>query len=108
MENRILKVGAGKTHIKSTDQEKTDKTTRKITEKIISEYIKPKNFRILDKHGGVIRYSQGLKDTFYKNKVVGIGDAISAINPRGGEGIRYAMQSAELASKYIEQYLKTG
>ena len=35
MENRILKVGAGKTHLTSLNQEKTDKTTRKITEKII-------------------------------------------------------------------------
>jgi flavin-dependent dehydrogenase len=108
MENRILKVGAGKTHLKSLDQENTDKTTRKITEKIIEEYIKTKNYKIIDKHGGIIRYSRGLKDKFYHNKVVAVGDAVSAINPRGGEGIRYAMQSAELASKYIEDYLKTG
>ena len=50
----------------------------------------------------------GLKDIFYNNKVVGVGDAISAINPRGGEGIRYAMQSGDLAATYIEKYLKTG
>ena len=108
MENRILKVGAGKTHIKSKNQEKTNKTTKKITEKIISEYIKTKKYKIIDKHGGILRYSKGLKDKFYHNKVVAIGDAISAINPKGGEGIRYAMQSAELAVKYIEIYLKTG
>lgn len=108
MENRILKVGAGKTHLTSLNQEKTDKTTRKITEKIISEYLKAKEYKIIDKHGGIVRYSMGLKDVFYKNKVIGVGDAVSAINPRGGEGIRYAMQTGELASKYIEQYLKTG
>ena len=108
MQNRILKVGAGKVHIKSVDQEKTNKTTRKITEKIISDYIQTKDFKIIDKHGGILRYSVGLKDKFYDNKVVGVGDAISAINPRGGEGIRYAMQSAELAVKYIEKYLETG
>ena len=108
MQNRVLKVGAGKTHIKSVDQENTNKTTRKITEKIISEYIKTKNYRIIDKHGGILRYSIGLKDKFYFNKVVGVGDAVSAINPRGGEGIRYAMQTGELAAKYIQQYLNTG
>lgn len=108
MQNRVLKVGAGKTHIKSVDQEKTNKTTRKITEKIISEYIQSKNYRIIDKHGGILRYNVGIKERFYFEKVVAIGDAISAINPRGGEGIRYAMQSAELASKYIDIYLTTG
>ena len=108
MENRILKVGAGKTHIKSKDQEDTDKTTRKITEKIIEEYLGTTSYTIIDMHGGIIRYSPGLKDVFYTNNVVGVGDAISAINPRGGEGIRYAMQSADLACQYIDQYLKTG
>jgi len=108
MQNRVLKVGEGKTHIQSVDQENTNKTTRIITEKIISEYIKTKEYKIIDKHGGILRYSIGLKDKFYHNKVVGVGDAVSAINPRGGEGIRYAMQTGELASKYIEEYLKTG
>lgn len=108
MQNRILKVGAGKTHLKSLNQENTDKTTRKITEKIIAEYLGAKEYKIIDKHGGIIRYSRGLKDTFYKNKVVAVGDAVSAINPRGGEGIRYAMQTANLASDHIIEYLDTG
>jgi flavin-dependent dehydrogenase len=108
MENRILKVGAGKTHLKSIDQDQTDKTTKKITEQIIEEYIGIKDYTILDKHGGILRYSEGLKDQFYHNKVVAVGDAVSAINPRGGEGIRYAMQSADLACEYIHNYLTTG
>lgn len=108
MENRILKVGAGKTHIKSVDQEKTNATTKIITEKIIEEYVKSKEYRIIDKHGGILRYSPGIKDRFYYNQVIAIGDSVSAINPRGGEGIRYAMQTADLASEYIHKYLKTG
>jgi len=108
MENRILKVGAGKTHIKSKDQEKTNKTTRKITEKIIEEYIKSNDFKIIDKHGGILRYSPGIKDKFYNNKVIAVGDSVSAINPRGGEGIRYAMQTADLACSYINDYLTKG
>ena len=108
MENKILKVGSGKNHIKSKDQDYTDKTTKRLTEKIIKEYIKPNSYKLLDVHGGILRYKPGLKDIYYRNKVVGVGDTISAINPRGGEGIRYAMQSAELASIYIDEYLKTG
>ena len=37
-----------------------------------------------------------------------MGDVVSAINPRGGEGIRYAMQSADLACESIDKFLKTG
>tara|TARA_R110001632_G_scaffold111825_1_gene222665 strand:- start:1520 stop:2740 length:1221 start_codon:yes stop_codon:yes gene_type:complete len=108
MENRILKVGAGKTHLKSKDQENTDKTTKKITEQIIKEYIKSDNYRLIDVHGGILRYNEGLKDKFYHNNVFAVGDSVSAINPRGGEGIRYAMQTADLASEYIDEYVRTG
>jgi digeranylgeranylglycerophospholipid reductase len=107
MENRILKVGSGRTHLKSIDQENTDKSTKKITEKIIEEYIQPEKYTLIDVHGGILRYCEGLNDTYFKNQVVAIGDAISAINPRGGEGIRYAMQSANLASDFIDSYFKT-
>lgn len=108
MENRILKVGAGKTHLKSKDQENTDKTTKKITEQIIKEYIKSDNYRLIDVHGGILRYNEGLKDKFYHNNVFAVGDSVSAINPRGGEGIRYAMQTADLACEYIDEYVRTG
>ena len=108
MENRILKVGAGKTHLKSKDQENTDQTTKKITEQIIKEYIKSDNYRLIDVHGGILRYNEGLKDKFYHNNVFAVGDSVSAINPRGGEGIRYAMQTADLACEYIDEYVRTG
>ena len=108
MEQNILKVGAGKTHLKSLNQENTDITTKKITEQIIKEYLKCETYKLLDVHGGILRYSEGLKDKFYSNKVIAVGDAVSAINPRGGEGIRYAMQSADLACVYIDEYLVNG
>ena len=108
MQNNILKVGAGKTHIKSKDQEDTDQTTRKITEKIIEEYLGADNYKLIDMHEGIIRYNPGLKDVFYNDFIVGVGDAVSAINPRGGEGIRYAMQTVDLACKYIDIYLTSG
>ena len=108
MENRILKVGAGKVHIEAKDQDSTNKTTKKLTEMVIREYLKTEDYELLDVHGGTLRYSPSIKDTFYKDKVVAVGDAISTVNPLGGEGIRYAMQSADLATKHIDKYLATG
>ncbi|MFY0603640.1 MAG: NAD(P)/FAD-dependent oxidoreductase [Flavobacteriaceae bacterium] len=108
MENKILKVGSGKVHIQAKDEEKTTKTTKKLTEKIIKEYIKPKDYSLIDVHGGTLRYSPSIQDTFYKDKVFAVGDAVSTVNPLGGEGIRYAMQSASLAVTYIDEYLQKG
>jgi len=108
MENRILKVGAGKVHIEAKDQDKTNKTTKKLTEMVIRDYLKTDDFELLDVHGGTLRYSPSIKDTFYKDNVVAVGDAISTVNPLGGEGIRYAMQSADLACEHIDNFLITG
>ena len=124
MENRILKVGAGKVHIEAKDQDKTNKTTKKLTEMgvdmlavgagrsctemVIRDYLKTDDYELLDVHGGTLRYSPSIQDTFYKDHVVAVGDAISTVNPLGGEGIRYAMQSADLACEHIDNYLITG
>jgi flavin-dependent dehydrogenase len=108
MENRILKVGSGKMHIQLKDEEITSQTVKKLTKKIIDEYIKADNYKLLDVHGGTLRYSPSIQDVFYNKKVVAVGDAVSTVNPLGGEGIRYAMQNASLAVKYIDTYLKTG
>ena len=108
MENRILKVGSGKVHIQAKDEEKTTKTTKKLTEKIIKEYIKADDYTLIDVHGGTLRYSPGIRDTFYKNKVIAVGDAVSTVNPLGGEGIKYAMQNASLAATYMDTYLQKG
>lgn len=108
MENRILKVGSGKVHIQAKDLEKTSVTTKKLTEKIIADYINTDDFKLIDVHGGTLRYSPNIKDVFYKDKVVAVGDAVSTVNPLGGEGIRYAMLNASLAIKYVDLYLKTG
>ncbi len=73
---------------------------------IIDEHIKPKEYVIVERHGGTVRYSLGLKDKYVDGSVLAIGDAVSTINFLGGEGIRHAMQSSETSVKYIDRYLK--
>ncbi len=108
MEENILKVGSGKLYIH--EETKEVRSMKQLTEKVIYEYLKlnKDDYELLDVHGGTLRYSTSIKDTFYKDKIVAIGDAISTVNPLGGEGIRYAMQSADLAAEYIDKYLKNG
>ncbi|MFK8060318.1 MAG: NAD(P)/FAD-dependent oxidoreductase [Polaribacter sp.] len=108
MEENVLKVGSGKLYIH--EETKEIRSMKEITEKVIEEYLKlnKEDYELIDVHGGTLRYSTNINDTFYKNKIVAIGDAISTVNPLGGEGIRYAMQSADLAAEYVDKYLKTG
>jgi flavin-dependent dehydrogenase len=104
MENNLLKVGSGKVFY----EKKKGFSSKLLTEKIIKEYLGLEEYKLIDSHGGVYRYSIGLKDVFFKNKVLAIGDAISTVNLLGGEGIKFAMENADLATPYILKYLKNG
>lgn len=107
MENNILKVGSGKLHEQNVNM-KNQALTKEMILKIIDDYLEADTYKVIDIHGGTLKYSQGLKDVFYQNKVVAIGDAVSTVNPLGGEGIQYAMENGALAAKYISQYLTSG
>lgn len=75
-------------------------------QQIIQDYIKIDNYKIIDIHGSILDYSPKLNDIYYKAHVIAIGDTVSTVNFLGGEGIRYAMKCAEVAEKYIKEYLE--
>jgi len=105
MEMNKLKVGAG--FLNSEHQIIKDTEGLKYyIDLIINDHIKPDRYNILDVHGSTLRYSKGLKDIYHQNNLIAIGDAVSTVNFLGGEGIRHAMQSSEIASKYIQKYLR--
>ncbi|MBW4562519.1 MAG: NAD(P)/FAD-dependent oxidoreductase [Mojavia pulchra JT2-VF2] len=104
MEKFKLKVGAGSLNSQH-ELIPNPEPIKYYIELIIKEYIKPKSYKILEIHGGTLKYSKGLKDNYYKNNIIAIGDAVSTVNFLGGEGIRHGMHSAEIAFKYINQYL---
>lgn len=62
--------------------------------------------QILDKHGKTIHYRWGQKDLRQEGAILAIGDAISAINPLGCEGIRHALVSGQLAAFEIDRFLE--
>lgn len=104
MNDNMLKIGSGRV-VPNSKHERRD--LKAITEEILDNYIGAKDYELIDMHGGSLRYSQGQKDIFYRNRVLGIGDTVSTVNPLGGEGIRYAIESAEMAAPYIEQFVRT-
>ncbi|MEK0190121.1 MAG: NAD(P)/FAD-dependent oxidoreductase [Oscillatoriales cyanobacterium] len=104
MEQNRLKVGAGRVFL-DPKTVKNLEPMKKYIYLLIHEYLKSKNYQIIDKHGSTLKYSQGLKDIYYQDNIIAIGDAVSTVNFLGGEGIRHGMDGAEIAGKYIEKYL---
>jgi digeranylgeranylglycerophospholipid reductase len=85
---------------------KETKPLRQYTESIIKDYMQLEHYDLVEIHGSILEYSSGLQDIYYRHGVVAIGDAVSTVNFLGGEGIRHGMQGAEIAVKYIDQFLK--
>lgn len=73
---------------------------------IINHYLKLKNFTILDRHGGTLQMTFTHQELFQNNNILGIGDAISCVNPLGFEGIRHSMISSKIAVQEIDLYLQ--
>lgn len=105
MEKNILKVGTG---VLLPRKENDTSSLKEITEGIIANYMEAKDYEVIDIHGGKVRGSKNINDIFYKENVVAIGDAISGINPLGGEGIRYALRSANDVTPHIENFVVNG
>ena len=105
MEPNRLKVGAG---LIAADHQVVDRTEslKYYVDLIIKDYLKSPAYKLLDVHGSTLKYSRGLQDVYQQDNVIAIGDAVSTVNFLGGEGIRHAMQSAEIAAPYIQAYLQ--
>jgi flavin-dependent dehydrogenase len=74
---------------------------------ILADYMNVPDYELIESHGSIVEYSIGLNDIYYRgNTILAIGDTVSTINPLGGEGIRHAMEGAEIAVSYIEEVLR--
>jgi digeranylgeranylglycerophospholipid reductase len=104
MEQNRLKVGAGRIFL-DPKTVKDLSPLKKYIDLLIDEYLKSKNYTIIDKHGSTLKYSRGLRDIYWKDNIIAIGDTVSTVNFLGGEGIRHGMDGAQIAGKYIEKYL---
>jgi len=105
MEPNRLKVGAARIFLEQKTLRHLS-PLKKYIDLLIDEYLKSKNYKILDKHGSMLKYSRGLKDIYYKENIIAIGDSVSTVNFLGGEGIRHGMDGAQIAGKYIQSYLE--
>jgi len=97
-----LKVGAG---VFTVGRGKAAPELGPMVQRLVREELRSE-VRVLDVHGGVLRYARGMADVFASGPVIAIGDAVSTLNVLGGEGIRFAMEGAELALPFIEAELE--
>ena len=105
MDNSCLKVGAARYNSPHKHLISSSTSIRLYIELLLKDYLQNIPYKILNVHGGVIKYCRGLNDLYYRDNIIAIGDAVSSINMLGGEGIRHGMENAEVACRYIESYL---
>ena len=104
MEPGLLKVGAGRyTPGKPSGQA----PLKPSIERLLAEVLHAPDARVLDVHGGVLRYARGLKDPYATGAILAVGDAVSTLNPLGGEGIRHAMEGVEIALPFLLRELES-
>lgn len=104
MEPPMLKVGVARWNRNHSYLDRSE-SLKFYLERLLNEYFEGISYRVLDIHGGSLKYCSGLKDLYCHENIIAIGDAVSAVNMLGGEGIRHGMQCAAIASGYIEAYL---
>lgn len=104
MEPNRLKVGAAL--IKAEHQfVKQMKPLKHYIHLLLDEYLQTSDYQLVEVHGATLKYCSGLQDVYYQDNTIAIGDAVSTVNMLGGEGIRHAMQGADIASAHIQQFL---
>ena len=105
MEPHLLKIGAARYSGQHQILQDNYPPIKQSIELLIQDYLQIKDYQRLETHGSTLHYSHGLQDIYYRDNLIAIGDAVSAVNFLGGEGIRHGMTSAQIASDYIQEYL---
>lgn len=104
MDKNQLKVGAAWLDCPHKIIDRTQ-PLKKYIQLILKNYMNLDRYQLVDIHGSILEYSVGLNDLYYQENVIAIGDAVSTVNFLGGEGIRHGMKGAEVAYRYIQDYL---
>lgn len=104
MGNNRLKVGSAQLN-RSHEWVNQTQTLRSYLELLLTDYLTEIPCKIINHHGGMLKYCSGLEDIYYQDNIIAIGDAVSMVNMLGGEGIRHGMENANIAAGYIQDYL---
>ncbi|AJD56492.1 NAD(P)/FAD-dependent oxidoreductase [Synechococcus elongatus] len=85
---------------------KPDQPLRHYIDLLLTEQVQCPDYRLVDVHGAAIDYSGDRCDRHVQASILGIGDAVSAINFLGGEGIRHGLESADRAAQVLDAWLQ--
>ena len=84
----------------TTPNFKTLQTMRRDLTNLLKAY-DLERFPVIERHGGLLNSSITRGEPHFLGRVVGVGDAVSTANLLGGEGIRYALMSADLLAPLL-------
>lgn len=103
MQTGRYKVGVCQYQLPSQNPHSVPETSLKtLLSEFLARLLPDRDFTSLETHGGVLQISLGPRNPFFTKGVIAVGDAVSALNPLGGEGIRHGMFSADVAAWAIQ------
>lgn len=103
MEPNRLKVGAGRFLLGEAEP---GPSLRERADQVLRDELRCPEAKVVDVHGAALKYARGMSDVFADGPALAIGDAVSTLNVLGGEGIRHAMEGAELALPFVLRRLQ--
>ena len=78
-EKQRLKIGVARFNLEHKQIVET-KPMRWYLKLLIQDYMKLEKYKLIDVHGSTVKYSVGLKDIYYQDNVIAIGDAVSTLS----------------------------
>lgn len=100
MQPGVLKVGACRLIDPQNHQPPLAPLLRDLLGRLLGEQVLS-GATVLDRHGGLIRSRIHRRECHRRDRLIGLGDAVSTANLLGGEGIRHALTSSRVLAPLL-------
>ncbi|MEA5441691.1 NAD(P)/FAD-dependent oxidoreductase [Cyanobium gracile] len=107
MQPGVLKLGVCRLVDPQRQQPPLGGLITEVGRRLLADGMADEDFKVLDRHGGLVRSTIRRREPHQRGRLVGLGDAVSTANLLGGEGIRHALTSSAVLAPLLQQALAT-
>jgi flavin-dependent dehydrogenase len=105
MQPGVLKLGVCRLVDPQREQPPLGGLITEVGRRLLADGMAGEAFKVLDRHGGLVRSTIRRREPHQRGRLVGLGDAVSTANLLGGEGIRHALTSSAVLAPLLQQAL---
>jgi flavin-dependent dehydrogenase len=105
MQPGVLKLGVCRLVDAQRQQPPLGGLITEVGRRLLADEMAGEAFKVLDRHGGLVRSTIRRREPHQRGRLVGLGDAVSTANLLGGEGIRHALTSSAVLAPLLQDAL---